>query len=1014
MKKNFLKHTKLIRILILIISFTSSTVLLAQDITVSGVVTSAVDNATLPGASVIVKGTTNGSQTDFDGNYTINNVASNATLVISYIGFIKQEVQVNGKTTINIVLEEDTQSLDEVVVIGYGSVKKSDLTGAVSSISAKDFEKQPITRIDQALQGRAAGVSVVQTSGAPGGGFKIRVRGSNSISGDNSPLYVVDGVVLSNISSINSSDIKSMEILKDASATAIYGSRGSNGVVLITTKRGKKGKAQIELTAVSGISNLIQELPLMSASQFAEGVNFAEGMDVYSASEIEDLRINGGENWQDRLIKTGYFTNTQLSVSGGNNDVDYFVSGSYLDRDGTVINQDYKRYTFRGNMNAVVSPKIKLSLNTSYSREETVGERADLFAALSRDPTTPAFDDNGDYVFATIKPGVGNASNNPLLAPENNVREFFDDRFNINGDVDFKIAKNLTFNILGGLNTLDRVRNRYTSIIISNNARASVENRKDVSLQNTNRLTYALEKEKHNLRVDLVHEQQQTQTDITIASGSGFFSDQTTFGNLALAPIQRTENNSFSQSIQSFLGRVNYSFSDRYLFTASLRADGSSKFIKDNRWGYFPSASVAWKVSNEDFFKDVSAISNLKLRFSYGQVGSQALEPLATIPVPIIGANVNYPFGGDGATVGVAAPNRLANPNLTWETTTQRNFAIDLGLWNSKVNLSVDFYHKKTDDLLVLKTLPAFVGPTSVFENVGEVENKGIDITLGATLFRNDDWNISSTFTLSSNKNEVLALDGENDFLELGFGGPTGTFPANPTAVQVGQPISSFRGFIFDGIWQLGEEAEAANFGRVPGQAKYRDISGPNGVPDGVISADDITIVGDGNPDFTFGWNFSASYKNFNLDFLLTGSQGNDIYNFTRMKMLALGSAQFHATHADYLDRWTVDNPSNSIPATRSGTETLSTQFLEDGSYISMKNITLSYDFDLANSKFFKSLNLRLSAENLFIITDYSGFDPESTASGSSSDYSADLDIGIDIDTYPISRTFSAGLQLTF
>lgn len=992
-----------------LILFFICNIVLAQTQSVSGTVTDS-NGVPLPGASVIVKGTTNGTQSDFDGNYSLSNVPSEGTLVFSYLGYQTTEKLINNQTVINVSLAEDTQALDEVVVVGYGTALKSDVTGSVSSVSSKDFEMQPIQRVDQALQGRAAGVAVQQTSGDPRGGFKIRVRGANSISGGNEPLYVVDGIITGDIVSLNLDDIQSMEVLKDASATAIYGSRGASGVVLITTKRGRAGKTNIEVATTVGIANVTQRLPMLSPGDYAEGVNALEinqgGSAIYTDQDIADLRsgVLPSADWQDLLFRTGAYSNTRLSISGGKEGLDYYVSGSYLDRDGTIVDQNFKRYTVRSNINAKLSPKASLTLNTNYTREEDTGVRANLYAALTKDLTTPAFDENGDYVTESSYWGasVGNSAGNMLIAPENNVNDDFNDYLYVTSALDYQIAENLTLNVSGGLMNRHTTLNRFSSMLLGT-ASAWVENRQRVRLQNTNRLTYSLDKKDHKLKVDLVHEQQSFTNKWTRASSSGLFTDQVTFKDLSIGTLQTTTNGQLNEGIQSLLGRVNYSLFDRFLFTASLRADGSSKFQEENRWGYFPSGSFAWKLSNEKFLKESKTVSNLKLRMSYGQIGNQGIGAFATRDIPVLGQNVNYFFDGDAATIGLAPSNRLANPNLTWETTTQTDFGLDLGLFNSRVNLSFDVYYKKTTDLLIEKILPPYVGPTSVVENVGSVENKGIDITLDGTIFYNKDWNISSTLTFAMNRNKVLDLYDGVELLELGGVYGTGNFDVNPTAVIVGQPISSFRGYIFEGVWQLGEEEEAAVYNAVPGQAKYRDLNN-----DGVITADDITVVGDGNPDFTMGWNWSIAYKKLSLNFLLYGSYGNDIYNFTRMRMMSLGSSTFHASHADWNDRWTPDNPSN-IPNQRTGTKTLSTQFLEDGSFLTMKNITLGYDIKLPDSNFLSNININASVENLFIITGYSGYDPESTASGNS-----DVDLGIDQNAYPINRTFSAGIKMNF
>lgn len=961
-------------------------------------------NEAIPGANVYLKGGTTGTNSDATGNFSIK-ASSGDVLVISFLGYQAKEITVGASSTINVSLKPDTRQLEDVVVVGYGTVRKSDLTGSLASVSAKDFEKQPLTKLDQALQGRAAGVQVTQTSGAPGSGFKIRIRGANSISGNNNPLYVLDGLIVGDINSINVNDIASMEVLKDASATAIYGSRGANGVVLITTKKGRKGPAKIELGYFTGVSNVVQKLDLMNPAEFAEGVNFAERKEIFSQAEISGLRNGGGENWQDRFFRPAPFNNTQLSVSGGSDTFDYFISGNINNAEGTIINQDYKRYTLRANLNAQLTSKLKVGLNTFVSREKSTGARADLAAGLTWDPTTPAFNEQGAYNFIPLKPGIGNGTANPLLVPENSIREDFNDRLTLSGYANYDLAKNLVLNISGGVDRFATNDNSYAPLILNNIGVASVENQEVTRIQNTNRLTYKIDRNpNHVVTIDAIHEQQMVTRKNNTSTASNFFSDQTTYKNLSLGSIQRTQNIFTNENLQSFLGRVNYSLLNRFLLTASVRVDGSSKFRAGNRWGVFPSGSVAWKISEEEFMKSIPTVNDLKLRVSYGVIGSQAIGPLATRANPIISPGVNYPFTGGTATIGVAPSNRAANPDLTWETTTQGNIGIDLGLWNSKVTLSLDLYKKNTTDLLLNTQLPSFVGPTIVTRNVGEVENKGFDISLGFDVLRRNDWDITSSLNISRNRNKVLALVSDEP-LELGNVFYTNTFPVNPTRVEVGKPISTFRGYVFEGVYQAGEESEAARFNRKPGDAKYKDING-----DGRISTDDITTVGDGNPNFTWGWNWDINYKKFNLNFLLTGSQGNDIYNFQRGRMMALGAQQFHAVHSDYLNRWTPSNPSN-IPSGRDGTELLSSQFIEDGSFTSLKNVALGYNFEdgVLQKIGISKMRLYVSASNLLILTKYRGFDPESTASGSS-----DVDLGIDYNAFPINRTLTLGLNLTF
>ena len=917
------------------ISIMCASTLFAQT-SVSGTVVDE-DGQPIPGVTILDSSNDqNGTVSDFDGNFTIS-VPSDGTLKISYIGYQAQSIAVSGQTNLSISLEESVSALDEVVITGYGSqVKKSDLTGSISSIGSEDFENQPLIRVDQALQARAAGVAVTQTSGAPGAGYKIRIRGANSITGNNNPLYVVDGLVVGNINNINASDISSMEVLKDASATAIYGNRGANGVVLITTKSGKKGKAKIQIDSFFGTSEVVQKIPVMTPAQFAEGVNLRDGVQTISQARITELSAGGGADWQEYFFRTAPFSNVVVSASGGSDDVDYYISANSYKAEATVINQDYSRLNLRANINAQLNDKLKIGINNFVSRSENNGARANLATGIAWDMNTPPRDSNGDYNSAPLVSGVGNGSPMPLLAPENNKVENISDQLISSIYANYNITDNITLNISAGIEKIDLTNSSYTSSEVNGVSEAVARDQQGFRFQNTNRLTYKNDNPDHAFQADLVHEQQSFEMNFREATASSFFSNSTNFRELSLAGIQNTDSGNTNEKLESFLARVNYSLYDKYLFTASVRADGSSKFNKDNQWGTFPSGSIAWRISQEDFLKDNPTISSLKARASFGVTGSQAVSPFSTISIPGISTANNYPFTGGVASIGVAPSTRMANPDLTWETTTQFNIGFDLGLWSSKALLSVDYYTKKTEDILLSRILPEFVGPTLITQNAGEVENKGFDISLNTVLYEKNDLSVNSIFNLSSNKNKVVSLVDGIDNMVLGNTYYGNTFPVNPTRVEVGKPISTFRGYHFEGVYQTG-----ATDG-TPGHAKYRDLDG-----DSNITTNDIGNVGDGNPDFTWGWNLNIDYKDLNLNMVFEGAQGNDIYNFQRMRMLGLGSAQFHAVHADFNNSWTTTNPSNTIhsgtQASRDANQWLSSQFLEDGSYTTLRSASLTY-----------------------------------------------------------------------
>ncbi len=979
-----------------------SSTLLGQS-NISGIVLDA-NNQPIPGATVLdANDSTNGTVTDFDGNFSIN-MDQNGVLNVTYIGYEAQEIQLSGQSQINISLVEDVSQLEEVVITGYGaSVRKSDLTGSIASVGAADFENQPLIRVDQALQARAAGVAVTQTSGAPGAGFKIRIRGTNSLTGNNSPLYVVDGLVVGNINNLNASDISSMEVLKDASATAIYGSRGANGVVLISTKSGTKGETKIQIDTFFGTSETFQRLPVMTAAQFARGVNLRGDTAGFTESEINALEASGGTNWQDYFFRSAPFSNINISASGGSEDVDYYLSANSYKADATIIDQDYSRMNLRANINAQLNEKLKVGVNNFISRSQNNGARPNLGPGIAWDMTQTPLDASGNDNSTPSKAGVGNGNPQPLLTPKYNSVENISDQLISSIYANYELTENLVLNISAGLEKIDLTNSSYVSSLVNGISQANVRDQQGLRLQNTNRLTYKNDNPDHAFQADLIHEQQSFKQSFRAASASSFFSNSTNFRELSLAGIQNTDSGEINEKLESFLARVNYSLYDKYLFTASVRTDGSSKFNEDNRWGTFPSGSIAWRVSQEDFLKDHSTISSMKVRASYGVTGSQAVSPFSTISIPGISTANNYPFTGGVASIGVAPSNRMPNPDLTWETTTQFNIGFDIGLWSSKATLSVDYYKKNTKDILLDRVLPEFVGPTIITQNAGEVENKGFDISLNTVLYEKNDVSVNSNFNLSSNKNKVLSLVDGLESMVLGNTYYNSTFDVNPTRVEVGRPMSSFRGYIIEGIYQTGNTD-----GGTPGHRIYKDIN-----EDGKITADDIGTVGDGNPDFTWGWNLDVDIKNFNINMVFEGAQGNDIYNFQRMRMMGMGSGQFHAVHADFLDSWTPTNPSNTIHAgtlDARGSKWLNSQWIEDGSYTSLKSMSVTYDFGDRFSNFgIEQVKLFVNAENLFIITDYSGFDPVSTASGNS-----DVDLGIDLNAFPISKSFSVGFNLTF
>lgn len=963
----------------------------------------------LVGASVRILGTIQGTMTNEKGEFELP-VGENAdTLIVSYFGYTSKMIDIADRTNIEIVLAESSNFLEKRVAVGYGTRKKNELTSPLNSVSDLDVDDLPLRRLEQMMQGRMAGVNVSHTSGAPGAGYKVRMRGPHSLRGNN-PIYVMDGMIIGDISSISVNDIESIEILKDAAATAMYGMRGTNGVILITTKSGKEGGSRIDFNSFIGTSKIVGELDMLSPGEFAEGVNATEGAEIYTSREISELKNRGGEDWQDRLLRRATFSNYHLSMSGGNKQSNYYISGNYQTENGTIVNQDYERFALRVNMNSEVSSRIIVGMNMFGSREEHSGIAASLATGLTWDPTTPAFTNRNEYNINSLKPNVGNTSVNPLIAPENSARLILDHEVVANGYADVDLWDGFSLNISGGVERLARTNNYYNSILVTPLGYARVIDQEVARYQNTNRLTYVRDITRdHQFQVDAVHEQQLVTNIYTVSTGTGFPSDNTTYQNLGLAANQYIRNITRRASIQSYLARIQYTLLQKIFFTASIRTDGSSRFQKENRWGSFPAGAIAWRISDESFMQNNPVISNLKIRAGFGITGNQGIWTLGTQSIAFSDTRsgtlgLDYPFEGTTATVGVAPTTRLANPDQTWEKTRQTNFGLDMELWDAKVSLSVDVFRNRATDLLVDRFLPRFLGPTVIAENTGEVKSKGFDINLGFTPIQSEDWKLSTQLNISRFVNEVVALpNGE----PIGRGTHYGLFrsvPVYPTWVVVGQPISSFRGYVFEGVYQTNEAEEALEYGKLPGDAKYRDIN-----EDGQITEEDITTIGDGNPDFTWGLNSKVSYRNLGLSFLFIGSHGGEIFNLQRGRMMGLGFYQYHATHGDYRNRWTETNPSD-IPARPEGTELLSSQFIENASYVSLKMLSLNYTLNnTSNLLGLGDVRLSLNTENLFVLSKYTGFGPESTITGYS-----DVDVRIDYNAHPLARSFSLGINMTF
>ncbi|GAA4958576.1 TonB-dependent receptor [Algibacter aquimarinus] len=983
----------------------------AQERTIKGTVTSAEDGITLPGVNVVVKGTNNGTSTDFDGNYSINVNGESVILLFSYVGYASKEVAVGSSNTINVVLKEDLAALDEVVVVGYGSRRKSDVTGAVSSVKSEELNAFPVLDAAQALQGRAAGVVVQSNNGGePGAPINIQIRGNTSINASSAPLIVVDGFVGATFPQPN--DIESMEILKDASATAIYGSRGSNGVVLVTTKKGRSGALTIELNSNYSVQNTANELDLLDANQFA----------TYQQA-INSGYTQGSANtdWQDLLYRTGNIQNHQFSFSGGTDKMNFYASATYFQQDGVIVNSQFERLSFLSNIDAQVTDKLKLGINVFGSRgnkdgvpTQSTGDTAngggdDVVSLTFRfAPDQPIQDANG---INTIN-SVGDNVDNPFAVATEGINETKIDNYRANLYANYDILENLTFKTTFGYSTengTDGLFRPSTLVITAGSGtggRATIENYKRTNILSENYLTYTKEIGKGKLTALAGYSYQKTATERFSAGAQGFTSDSFSFFNLQSGAVQLIPTSSFSeQEIQSQFGRLNFDYDDRFLLTATVRRDGASNFAENEKYAIFPSGAIGWKLSNENFLKDHDKISNLKLRASYGVTGNQAIAAYQSLARF---GSVFTPI--NGSTVINVTPGQVANPNLKWESSYQTNIGLDLGLFNNAVSLSLDYYNIDTKDLIIAdSSQPQFLGflNAASLRNVGEVNNKGFEINLNTRNISNENFTWTTDFNWSTNKNEfVTLLNGQDIFQDAS----PGYFNIPRThLLREGEAVGVFWGFDYQGVYQGGDlpAGTALLPGAGAGDQLFADLD-----DSGDITTDDQRIIGDPNPDFTFGITNNFTYKNFDLNIFFQGSQGGDIMNLTAVQLF---NGDSNAT-TDILNSWTPSNTDTNIPRVALRGKQISSRFVEDGSYIRLKNIALGYNIpsEAIEKLGISSMRVAISAQNLLTFTNYSGLDPEVNFLGGGGSGSQNTFNGFDFGNYPTLKSVNFSVNLKF
>ncbi|WP_233519927.1 MULTISPECIES: SusC/RagA family TonB-linked outer membrane protein [Bacteroides] len=937
------------------------------------------------GATVVVKGhPETGTVTDVDGKFTLE-VEPRSILVISYIGYNPQETRVSRKTPFyNIILKEDNQLLEEVVVVGYGTVKKSDLTGSVSTVGTRSFESQPVTNVSQILQGRTSGVEVTSTSGMPGSGAKVRIRGTTSINKSSDPLYVIDGIISSSgLDGLNPQDIQSMEILKDASSTAIYGSRGANGVILVTTRSGEEGRARVTFDAKIGLSSVRKDYDLLNAYEYAQALNDIRGSQTISPEDMEAYR-NGtkGINWLDLMTRTALSQDYNVGISGGTEKVKYLLSGNVLDQQAVTINSKYKRYGFRANINADIRPWLSLSarLNTAIIHQENGAPS--WFHVLNFSPTMELRDpETGIYNNDPYNIGTGN---NPYGVAMENYSDSYSYNVNANLNLLFKIAKGLTFNIQGGYDYDHSPSYSFSSKLIAPGAINSMSNSSSLHRywQNTNNLTYQGQWGDHSLTATGVWEISRTIDTGLSASGSNLNNESVGYWNISNAAV-RSESNSYTEaSLASGIIRASYDYKKRYFLTAALRADGSSKFQKDHRWGWFPSAAVAWDVAKEKFMANQKILKQLKLRASYGVTGNEAISAYSTLGML---SGTSY---GWGTTTGYTGywGNQFATPELTWEKTYQYDIGLDVSLLG--IDITVDWFKKRTVDLLFQKQVPRYNGGGSYWVNQGKLNNTGVEFSFSTFPVKSTlVWETS--FNASYIKNEVIDLAGNDFVLSANYSDLGGAMQI----MKPGYPLGSF--YVYQ--WKGFDENGANLYQKADGSLTTTPTSA------------DLVIKGQSSPKWTLGWNNTLSWKNWTLNIFFNAATGYNRLNISRFTTASMsGVSRFISLRDAYFRGWDyVDNKAEALYPSISNTDNKSYAnsdfWLEDASFVKLKNISLSYNIPRRATKI-AGIQLTVSAQDVFTLTKYKGMDPEVYTGYDGLDYGA----------YPVPRTFTFAVKLRF
>jgi len=1045
MKKNRLIHLLLIFPIILF----------AQSKAITGTVIDE-NKLPLPGASILIKGLNIGSSTDFDGNFSLNVPETGETLVVSYLGYMTKELAIGNIVTFNIQLEIDANTLDEIVVVGYGTQRKSDITGSVTSVKVDAIAVAQNSTIDALLQGRAAGVQVTQNAGSPGSGVSVKIRGASSLRGNNEPLYVIDGVIISSagedaanasadgnsleetqngLNGINPRDIESIEVLKDASATAIYGSRGANGVILITTKKGKSGKTSIQAYVNTSVSEITERYDILDALGYANYQNEALavnggdprfsiiGDDIFPIAADGTVSDTAAEqhNWHDEIYKQGFSRSAGASFSGGTEKGNFYASVGYNDQGGIVENSRLKNGNFSINLNQDLSDKLTINtkLNAFYSTGnfaqdgDRAGGQRSFVGNILRYPTL-------------VTNGGTFDNEDGISSPFTWVNDFQDtseeSRFIGSLALTYKFnIKGLKYKLQAGGNIRNKERRRFYGLTTfqgsSTNGSLSISNLESKSYQINNLLTYNRTfNKKHRINAVIgmtydVRDIKNTLYAVNDFSTTEFGVDQPIYGQQISRPLDVLP---LKSQLLSYLSRVNYSFDNKYIITGTFRADGSSKFSKENRYSYFPSFSLAWRANNENFLKNSDTINDLKFRIGWGMTGNQGISAYQTFANygPTLYGNLD-----EGTSIGFV-PLNVSNPNLKWETTKQLNFGLDFGLWKNRVTGTLDIYDKQTDDLLLNQPLGPSSGFTSLLVNRGSINNKGVELTLSGTLINKNDFSIDLGGNIAFNKSKIQNLGGssediyingtlENRVFYRGQNISTGNYFRAPANIFMeGEQIGLFYGYETDGIYQTEDDITVS--GAQAGDVRIVDQDG-----DDTITEADRTLIGNPNPDFVYGGYLNMNYKRLSLSVQINGVYGNEIVNGN---LIQLGTAEGRTANVlseAYNNAWRPDAQSNSYPRVgylgESGSPAITDRIIEDGSFLRISNITLGYDIPVEKTNVFSSANVYVSGMNLFTFTDYSGYNPEITNFMNNGNV-----VGVDWNGFPNAQTIMLGLNLKF